>query len=844
MNAKLSFFVVSILISGIAYSQKQTANILGTVRDGKGNPIAYASVFIQNGIGTTADANGKYKLNLGPGNYTVVCQFIGYQAASQTVIVSDVTQTLDFSLTPITSHLEDVVIRTSKKDPANSIIRNAIRMKPQYRAPLDSFTCDVYIKMQIQSRAVPKKVLFKKIGEDDKKEMGVDSTGKGMVYLSESLTQYAFRKPKQSKLNIIAGRESGSNGYGFNFPTFIPFYNDNVQILSFVGDRGYVSPIADAAFHYYNFRYIGFFNENGKKIHRIRLQPKRKYEPLFDGEISITDGDWHIYSVDVLVTKEAQLQLLDTIHIQQQAAPIAENIWEPNKLIVHFSFNVLGFNMFGSTLNVYNNYNTKPTFPPNYFSNIVAQYQKDVNRRNTDYWDSLRPVQLTEQEQTDYHRKDSTFQSNQILKNNKTHQDSIYGMRERFTLGKLLSGGYSKSFRNDSGKASNYLSVDPLLTRLQYNTVEGISLNSSLTWTHLFRNNNLFVMPHLRYGFSNGHLNPEIRIIWQKQKDSTMASKAYRYWSLSGGKKLSQYNNNNPISPLVNEIHTLFWGQNYMKLYENSYLNTAFSKGYENGFSWNAFARYENRTYVANSAFITAKKHPEFTPNYPTELISAPFVENKAFIVGIGMRYQPGQRYIQYPYSKVSIGSKAPTFTLSYQKGIDRVFKSTSNFDKWNIGLQNSYDLRLGGIFKYKFDMGGFLNKKAVAIQDYVHFNGNQTLFASTYLNGFQLAPYYANSTIASFYATGHIEHHFNGMLTNKIPLLRTLNWNLVAGSNAFYVNSKNNYVEVFMGVENIFKAARIDFIQSFLNGSEHQFGVRLGFGGIFSNSKSNLDLN
>lgn len=75
-----------------------------------------------------------------------------------------------------------------------------------------------------------------------------------------------------------------------------------------------------------------------------------------------------------------------------------------------------------------------------------------------------------------------------------------------------------------------------------------------------------------------------------------MTSKTYRYWSLSGGRRLSQYNSDNPISPLVNEIHTLFWGQNFMKVYENNYINLAFGKGYENGFSWNAFALYENRT--------------------------------------------------------------------------------------------------------------------------------------------------------------------------------------------------------------------------------------------------------
>lgn len=130
MHAKLLTLFTFLLACISSYSQKQTFNVFGTVRDGKGNPIAYASVFIRNSIGTTADANGKYKLNLNAGNHTIICQFIGYQESSQKIIISDAVQTLDFVLNPITSHLEDIIIKASKKDPSNKIIENAIRMKP------------------------------------------------------------------------------------------------------------------------------------------------------------------------------------------------------------------------------------------------------------------------------------------------------------------------------------------------------------------------------------------------------------------------------------------------------------------------------------------------------------------------------------------------------------------------------------------------------------------------------------------------------------------------------------------------------------------------------------------
>ena len=147
--------------------------------------------------------------------------------------------------------------------------------------------------------------------------------------------------------------------------------------------------------------------------------------------------------------------------------------------------------------------------------------------------------------------------------------------------------------------------------------------------------------------------------------------------------------------------------------------------------------------------------------------------------------------------------------------------------------MADDMNFKLAGELNYRIDIGGFLNHRSVFIQDYRHFNGNQIAFASRYLNSFQVAPYYANSTAASFYTTLHAEHHFNGLLTNKIPLFKRLNWYLVAGTNAFYVNSNNNYVEVFAGLENILKLFRVDVVGSYLNGSNGQVAVRIGLGGL-----------
>ncbi len=82
----------------------------------------------------------------------------------------------------------------------------------------------------------------------------------------------------------------------------------------------------------------------------------------------------------------------------------------------------------------------------------------------------------------------------------------------------------------------------------------------------------------------------------------------------------------------------------------------------------------------------------------------------------------------------------------------------------------DNMNLKLAGEFKYKVSVGGFLNNKRVDIPDYQHFNGNQFYTIWKYLDAFQLAPYYKYSNTENFYIVAHVEHHFNGLLTNKIP--------------------------------------------------------------------------
>jgi Family of unknown function (DUF5686)/CarboxypepD_reg-like domain len=842
----MKIVLLLILLVMVTGSAAFAGRLTGTVRDEKGNILPYASILVKGtSRGTASNTQGRYVLDLPEGEYTIICQYIGYARQEKKIELKDGNQVLDFVLSLLRISMKEVVVKPGGEDPAYEIIRHAIKKRKSYENPLDSFTCEAYIKTLVKTRKLPGKIFGRKMEDKDRKDMGVDSAGAGIIYLSESLTKISFKKPDKIKLEVLSGRESGSNGFGFNFPTFINFYNNNVSIfITQLNPRGFVSPIADGAISYYRYKYLGSFFEDGKEINQIRVTPRRKYEPLFSGTINITDGDWRIHSLDLVLTKESQLEIMDSLSIRQIQEPINDSIWRTKDQIVTFSFNRFGIDATGNFLNVYTQFDEMPRFRKKYFNNVIVKYDTAVNKKTKAYWDSVRPVQLAPEERLDYKVKDSIFQTQKDSASSRRVIDSLRrGQGKVNFLNVVWNGIERRNFNPDHPFSYN---IKPLVNSVQYNTVEGLvaNLQASFVKSYPKAKEQISFSPNIRYGFSNTHLNASGTFVFTKRNfewDDIGGSSNRSSFAISGGKRVSQFNPENPISPLMNEVYTLLFRDNYMKLYENWFGSFTYSDRFDNGLRISAGFLYEDRMPLVNTTDYSffGSKDKLFTPNYPFEKINAPFPRHQASIFHAEVQFKPGQRYIEFPNNKMALGSKYPTLSLSYQKGVEGLFGSDVNFDKWKFSIWDDVNFKLRGLLKYSFSFGGFLNSSKVFIQDYQHFNGNQTIFAAPYLNSFQIAPYYANSTIANFYAVGHLEHHFNGMITNKIPLFRKLEWHLVAGANAFYVNGNNNYVEVFGGLENIFKLLRVDFVGSYLNGHNGQFGIRVGLGGLLGSMVS-----
>ncbi|MBL7720334.1 MAG: carboxypeptidase-like regulatory domain-containing protein [Flavipsychrobacter sp.] len=824
--------------------------IKGKVTDDKGEGVPFAIVFVKGTTtGTSANANGEYQLHISAGTYSLTTQNMGYQQQVLKVTVKDnEPSVVNFKLKEQALEMDEVVIKD--EDPAYYIIRNAIKRRKFHLQQVKSFQTSIYLKGVLRNREFKPGGMLKLLSGNDEKELkeglGADSNGKGVLYLCEENAEY-FSQGDKERTIIHSVKESGDpNGLGFSqMPPVITFYENNVTIISDVSSRGFVSPISENALNYYRYTYQGEFKEGDYTINKIKVTPRRKYEPLLEGTIYIVDKDWAIHSLVLQATKENALDLIDTLRIEQGFLPLETDTWVVKSQVIYPTIGIFGFNIAGYFVTVYDNQKVNKPIPDTIFNQrITSSYERDANKKDSSYWTESRPIPLEDDEVNDYVAKDSINKKY----NDPAYRDSMRRKGNRFSVVDFIISG--ESYNTKAYK--NRFRINPLLDlvpgsrgMVSYNTVEGINISPILSCGHLIDTGKyLSTTVATRYGVSNGHFNAIGSMVYTQNRRDWIG----RGWSvgISGGSYVFQYNPSNPIEPIYNVVSTLLYQKNHMKLYERMQANIFFNRSYGNGLRWRLSAGWQERYILFNTSnFSWASSDVQpFTENIPASLKTVLWQNHQAVLAKASISYKPGHTYTQYPDYKVSNGSKWPLFSLDYEKGISGVLNSDVDFDKWRLGITDVLPLKLLGSLSYNIAAGGFLNARAVGSQDMMHLNGNQILLAAPYQRSFQNLPYYTHSNTEQLYGEAHLEYSMKGLLTNKIPLLRQLQWYFILGTNTFYASSGNYYTEAFVSIDNIgYKMARlfrVDFVQSWDSyRSKPSFAIRIGLSNLLNGNGS-----
>ena len=265
--------LIFVLIAPTALAQK--VSLKGKITTLNGFPVPFASVYEKNSkVGTSANSEGEYELELETGKHILIFKAIGYTQDSKEIdLKSD--QILNLVLKEAVYELKDVVVRANSQDPAYEVIKNAIRKRTDYLNETDEYTADVYLKGLQRLLGAPKKFLGRNI-DNLAKQVGLDSNRTGILYLSESESKLSYMKPGKFREEMISSKVSGSNrAFSFNRASDIQInFYENLFYVEGLSARPFISPIADNALFYYNYRLIGTSFENGELINKIEVIPK------------------------------------------------------------------------------------------------------------------------------------------------------------------------------------------------------------------------------------------------------------------------------------------------------------------------------------------------------------------------------------------------------------------------------------------------------------------------------------------------------------------------------------------------------------------------------------------
>lgn len=910
------FFPLFIIFCAVA-TPIFAGGIKGTVKNESGQALEFATIFVkETGSGTTTNIEGYFELRLPPGDYTVIFQYLGYEAKVEKVAIGEMMKDLDIVLKGQTLELKQVDVIEGREDPAYTVMRKAIAKASYHRQQIETYSAQVYMKGSGRLKSSPfflRKVL---------KEEGIDSS---FAFVSESVSKVEYSRPNKFKETVISIRKQGDdNSTSPNQYIVNSFYQPEIAEA--------ISPLSPQAFAYYKFKLEGYFVDRGYGINQIRVIPRSRGENVFEGTIYIVEDWWAIHSLSLKTYK-----LGIEFQVNQVYAPIDGKAWLPVSHKFDVDGKILGFNFEYNYLATASNY--KITLNPDLPADVMVidekldkelakevekrrkedakvgdiydklssgkeltrkdlrkmmkDYEKEekkkakdehtqskpdsvkVNdpfafeersfsvdsmayKRDSSYWDEIRPIPLTTYEVKGYHVADSTAiaeaKERQRIEAGEDEGDVKNDQKKKkkktngFSLGDLVVGGSYKVGKNQQ------LSFQPLASNFFFNPVEGYSLHSEIAYritnstprtdhsvtigsdgsssettsrpTPSSRRFEIGITP--RYAFARETLTAKGRISY------SYGPRFHRgRFDIDGGRYIFQYNSEKPISELVNTYLNLIEERNYIRLYEKDYLHVNFDKQLQENWRILAGAEWAKRYTLENNTTQTWFNRGDraYDSNVPAnDEINYPLPETeKALLFNIGIETRPWQKYRTYNGHTQVIENTSPTFTLQYRKGLPGILGSEVNYDLLDFTYRHKFNVGARGKMDVKVNSGIFLNNEKVGFADYKHFNGNRiVLVTADPVGSFRLLDYYRYST-ADKYVSAHAHYQFRKFLFTQIPEV----WLLGIKENLF-VNylatpTSKNYVEVGYSIDNIFKILRLEGAVSFYNGKYQDWGILIG---------------
>lgn len=729
--------------------------------------------------------------------------------------------------------LDEIVIKSKikkykskKENPAYAILKEVWKKKKNNA--LDKFQTyqfDEYEKIEYDFNNIDSAFMKKKIfNKMDFIFNYTDSTSTGKlalpIFLNEALYKnYGENKPsKRDKKILIAQKTSGfQNNEVVSIIAKNLFKDTNIldNTINFF-NIGVQNPISSTGFSTYDYNLLNDTKINGEDCYKLQYEPKFKEILAFKGFIYISKKDFSLAKMTLRSSHNVNINFVNNVYAEYEFTNLDNDTFLPYRIYTEFDMSLSkdSENSKGITAKrsiTFTNYNFNQNIDGKIFKKAEEKTAEEL-AQSDEFWENTRTESLNKSEQNIYKMLDEL---NKIPK-----------FQQALKLWGTIGTGYYN--------IDNIMDIGNLYRTIGINEVEGTRLQFGGR-TFFSQNDMWRIQGYGAYGLRD----KQFKYAFEAK---TMLDKVSRF-QIGIGTRRDVLQTGAKLTPDEDIIG-------------RSFASSALFQRGDNG-------NLSNINQINIFSSIEPIKNLEIRLDGVTRSIQSanPQIFNLMYYKNNNLRKTTNDSYLSLSiiskpkakYSKIGIDRKehptlTPTLILKYTHGFEGLFGADFEYNKLQLLYHQPILVGNWGKSIITIEAGKNFNAVPISLQNIIPANQSYTIIRNT----FSQLNYY--EFIADTYATLHYEHHFNGKILSRIPLINKLKLREVGIFRAAYgglsdtskiINVNQNfsapdqqiYYEYGFGIENIgfgnFRLFRIDFNwrgNYLSNPNAEKFGIKLGF--------------
>ena len=826
MGKKILFCLVGLLCLFSLEGQNEI-RIKGLVTDSvSGEPLPYVSIIVKGTTtGAATDLDGRFSLTV-PSSASGKMLEVSYLGYSTKQVPLKSGQSLSIQLAPTGIALNEVVVKPGREryrrrdNPAVAFVKNVIeRRDANDPRNHDYYSYDRYQKMVFAMNDYkPKKREDGKMGKFDFLEEFIDTLDVGTTILpiseKEHFETVYYRRDPHSEKRLVKGDKSAGVDEVFSRDGIQQFLNEAFREVDIFRNniplflQRFVSPLSSLGPTFYKYYLMDTLEIDGQKCMDLGFVPFNSESFGFTGHLYVTlDSTYFVRRVLLNVPKDINLNFVSHMTIDQtfRREPDGTRLITKDDIRVNFKLSEKSKGMFAQRLIVYSNHSFEPdTAQLAIFEQPAPSITlKEAYTQTDKFWEENRP-------QEGRRRNPNTVDKLMA----KLRSIPIFYVTEKIVT--ILVSGYVPATKDE---ANNKFEFGPMNTTISGNAIEGARFRVGGTTTPQFHKR-LTLDGFAAYGVRDKKMKydalVEYSFIDRKQYRKEFPMHSIRFEYMYDINKLGQQymytSKDNFLLAIRRKRDTR---ATYLRKAELTY-----TREHYNGISYSAVLRNKREYATPYAVFdrinadgsLTSLDHYDMTE------------------LELNFRYGYNEKFYQTRNNRIPITFDAWVFNLSHVMGWKGFLGSSYNYQRTDIGLQKRLWFSAFGYTDIILKAGKVWTKVPYPLLILPNANLSYTIQPEAYTN------MNAMEFINDEYASWDVTYYMNGLLLNRIPLIKKLKWREVFCFRGLWghLSDKNNpakstglfafpegsmtlgkapYMEASVGIENIFKFLRLDYV-------------------------------